>query len=191
MIPYAQVAASETGEEYSDDLWFTLHHSENAGDVVLGLSWYLDDSGSDDGSRMVTCGGLAMDRINFKHFSRRLAALYEKYKHKFSGYTLEPPLHMKDFTGRGKYASLRTEFKRTIFLDVARIINDHKFYSMSIAVPQDPFFSELSETVRTVLIGPYAFRVNVSAARTSLLIGASPAGTIQGVSFSGLWFRTI
>jgi hypothetical protein len=142
--------------DYLDDLWFLLHHSEDDGDVVLGLKWYLDDSGSDDGSPLVTCGGVAMDRINFKHFSARWAKMYEKYKHKFFGYVFEPPLHMKDFFGTGKYAGLRPEFKRTIFLDVAEIVNAHKFYSMSIAVPQNDYVSQLPENVRKVLIGPYA-----------------------------------
>jgi hypothetical protein len=157
MVDCAQVAAIDTVEDYVDDLWFTLHHSEDDGDVVLGLSWYLDDSGSDDGSLLVTCGGLAMDRINFKHFSRRWAELFENYKHKFAGYTLEQPLHMSDFTGAGQYAGLRPEFKRTLFIDVARIINDHKLYSLSIAISQIEYQSELSEDIRRQLMGPYGF----------------------------------
>jgi hypothetical protein len=142
--------------EYIEDLWFTLHHSENAGDVMLGLSWYLDDSGSDDGSPLVTCGGIAMDRINFRHFSERWAKMYEKYRNQFSGVVFEQPLHMTEFVGDGKYAGLRPEFKRALFLEVAEIINAHKLYSMSIAVPQDDFADQLSENVRKVLIGPYA-----------------------------------
>jgi hypothetical protein len=156
MLDCTQVAAFETVEDYIDDLWFTLHHSEDDGDIVLGLRWYLDDSGSDDGSPLVTCGGVAMDRINFRHFSARWTKMYEEYKHKFSGYVFEPPLHMKDFVGNGKYAGLRPEFKRAIFLDVAEIVNAHKFYSMSIAVPQNDYASQLPENVRKVLIGPYA-----------------------------------
>jgi len=158
MVVYEQVKGLTELGEYLDDLWFLLHHSEDEDRCVLGLSWYLDDSGSDDGSLLVTCGGLLMTRLDFKHFSTRWAKLYEKYQqHKFSGYTLEPPLHMKDFAGGGKYAGLRPEFKRALFLDVARIINDHKLYSMSIAVPQNYFSDELPENVRKVLIGPYAF----------------------------------
>jgi hypothetical protein len=106
-----------------------------------------------------------MSRIDRKYFSARWARMYEKYKNKFSGYILEPPLHMKEFIGDGKYAGLLPEFKRTLFLDAARIINDHKLYSMSIAVNQKAFFSEVPENVRKVLIGPYAF------AFFSLLLG--------------------
>ena len=112
MIDCLQVAQSESVEDYIDDLWFALHHREEKGDVMLGLSWYLDDSGSDDGSPLVTCGGLSMTRIDLKHFTARWTKMYEGYKHKFSGYTLEPPLHMSDFVGSGKYAGLHPEFKR-------------------------------------------------------------------------------
>src|SRR5579863_84769 len=115
MLDCLHLESPQAVEDYIDDLWFTLHHSEDDGDIVLGLRLYLDDSGSDDGSPLVTCGGVAMDRINFKHFSRRWADLYEKYKYKFSGYTMEQPLHMSDFVGTGKYAGLRPEFKRTLF----------------------------------------------------------------------------
>lgn len=155
MLDCAQVAATDTVEDYIDDLWFTLHHSEDAGDCMLGLRWYLDDSGSDDGSPLVTCGGLVMSRIDLKHFNTRWATIYKR--NKFVGYTLEPPLHMSDFVGMGKYAGLRTEFKRAFFREVVKPINAHKAYSLSIAIRQQDFVSELSEEVRKGLIGPYAF----------------------------------
>jgi hypothetical protein len=140
---------------YLDDLWFLLHHSEDEDRVVLGLTSYLDDSGSDDGSPLVTCGGPLMSRIQFKEFSARWAKMYER--NQFSGYHLEQPLHMSDFVGSGKYAGLYPEFKRSLFRDVAILINDHKLYSISVAVQQSDFANELSEEVRRTLIGPYAF----------------------------------
>ena len=150
-FPYA----ASTELDYIDDLWFTLHHSEDDGDVVLGLTWYLDDSGSDDGSRLVTCGGVSMSRIDFRHFSERWQRMYEGKM--FSGIGLKPPLHMSDFSGYKKYSGIPSEFKRAIFHEVVSLINDHKLYSMSIAVPQERFFNEVPENVRKVLIGPYAF----------------------------------
>ena len=153
--PGDQCALSSYDDDYIDDLWFTLHHSEDKGDVVLGLRWYLDDSGSDDGSPLVTCGGVAMDRINFKHFSARWQRMYEG--NTFSGLGLKPPLHMSDFASDGKYPGLHPEFKRAVFREVVEIVNAHKLYSMSIAVSQSAFASQLPEDVRKVLIGPYAF----------------------------------
>lgn len=142
--------------QYIDDLWFLLHHSEDEDRVVVGLTCYLDDSGSDPGSPLVTCGGVVMSGLNFKAFCARWLKMYERHQ-KLPGPVFEPPLHMSDFLGRAKYAGLYPEFKRSIFGDAARLINEHKLYSISIAVPQTVFASELSEEVRKVLIGPYAF----------------------------------
>lgn len=142
-------------EDYIDELWFLLHHSEDENNAVLGLTCYLDDSGSDDGSPLVTCGGPLMNRLNFREFSDRWAKMYKR--NQFSGYTLEPPLHMSDFVGMGKYAGLYPEFKRALFRDVAKLVNDHKLYSVSVAIPRRDFEEELSKDVRNNLIGPYAF----------------------------------
>src|ERR1700678_2465589 len=119
MVDCVQVHAVTELEDYLDDLWFFLHHSEDEDRLVLGLTCYLDDSGSDDGSRMVTCGGPLMSRIDFKHFSARWAKMYER--NQFAGYTLEQPLHLSDFVGTGKYAGLYPELKRALFNDVARL----------------------------------------------------------------------
>jgi hypothetical protein len=122
---------------------------------VLGLTCYLDDSGSDDGSEVVTCAGPLMTRLDFKHFSVRWAKMFQR--NQFVGHQLEQPLHMSDFVGMGKHASLRPEFKRAIFREVAELINAHKLYSISIAISQTEYKSELSEEVRKDLIGPYGF----------------------------------
>jgi hypothetical protein len=80
--------------------------------------------------------------------------MYER--NRFSGYDVQVPLHMSDFTGMGKYAGLYPEFKRALFSDVARLINEHKVYSISIGISQREFDTELSAEVRRALIGPYA-----------------------------------
>lgn len=141
--------------DYLDDLWWFLHHSEGDGDCVLGLTFYLDDSGSNDPSPLVTCGGLALSRIRFKEFSRQWEAMLSRSR--FSGYTLESPLHMKDFVASGKYSGMPPEFKRAIFRDVARMIRDQRLYSLSVAVDQAAFQVQLPESVTKTLIGPYAF----------------------------------
>jgi hypothetical protein len=64
---------------------------------------------------------------------------------------------MSDFVNMGKYAGLLPEFKRALFRDVSRLINEHKLYSISIAVLQADFKNELSEDLRKNLLGPYAF----------------------------------
>jgi len=143
-------AALDEQAEYIDDLWFLLHHSEDDDTVVLGLTSYLDDSGSDDGSKLVTIGGPVMSRIQFRAFSERWTKMLIKYQ-------IEPPLHMCDFYNDGKYAGWYPEFKRALFLHVAKLINEHKLYSLSIAIPQSDFKSEFGAEISKDLIGPYAF----------------------------------
>lgn len=80
--------------------------------------------------------------------------MYER--NRFRGYDLRPPLHMSDFTRMGEYAGLYPEFKRALFADVSKLINEHKVYSISIAISQTEFATELPAQIRRDLIGPYA-----------------------------------
>jgi hypothetical protein len=165
----------EDREDYIDDLWFLLHHSEGEDGIVVGLTCYLDDAGSDDGSPLVTCGGLLMSRADFKAFSKRWDKMYER--NQFTGYGLKQPLHMADFVGNGEYAGLNPEFKRHLFLDVAKLVNEHKLYSISVAVSQREFEEELSADVRRNLIGPYAlafFTIVVAHQRISERLKQGP-----------------
>lgn len=121
---------------------------------MLGMICYLDDSGSDDGSPLVTCGGPLFWRLQAKAFTERWPKLYER--NQFRGYDLRPPLHMVDFAGMGKYAGLFPEFKRALFRDVVQLVHEHKLFSISIAISGQEFDNELSPEVRRGLIGPYA-----------------------------------
>ena len=60
MVTCPQVAESE---DYIDDLWFLLHHSDDKDRLVIGLTCYLDDSGSDDGSQMVEVDPIGWTKI--------------------------------------------------------------------------------------------------------------------------------
>jgi len=168
----AKVSPVDEQAEYIDDLWFLLHDSEDEGEIVLGLTSYFDDSGSDDGSPLVTIGGPAMSRIQFKEFSKRWGRMLTKHR-------VEPPLHMSDFAGSGKYAGWYPEMKRALFLDASALINQHKLYSMSIAISQSEFRSELSEEVRKNLIGPYAFAFFIAIATHQTLSDNMKTGPLR------------
>lgn len=118
--------------------------------LMLGLTAYFDDSGSDDNSELVTTGGPVMSRIQAKAFSLRWMKMLVRFQ-------IEPPLHIKEFYGNGRYATWYPEFKRALCWDISRLVNEHKLYSVSIAISQADFKSTLSEEVRKSLIGPYAF----------------------------------
>jgi hypothetical protein len=134
--------------EEADLLWWTLRPDDDG--VVLGLTLYLDDSGSDDGSALVSIGGPAMSRIQLRSFSTR-------WNKMLLTHGITPPLHMKDFFGYGKYVTKYPEMKRALFNDVCDLVNSHKLYSLSVSVSQADFRNELAEPVRKTLIGPYAF----------------------------------
>ena len=91
-----------------------------------------------------------MSRIDSKAFAGRWARMLARYK-------IVPPLHMADFFGWGKYSTWYPEIKRALFWDVSTRINEHKLYSVSIAISQTAFMEELSLHVRNNLITPYAF----------------------------------
>ena len=143
--------------EHIEDLWFLLHHSDEDNRVVLGLTAYLDDSGSDDGSKLVSIGGPLMTRIQFKEFSRRWDKMLVKHR-------VDSPLHMRDFIRQGKYAGRFPEMKRTLFWDVDELLTEFKLDSLSVTLEHKDFNSELSEDVRRSLIGPYAFAFFVAVA---------------------------
>lgn len=90
-----------------------------------------------------------MSRIDLKAFSGRWDRMLVRNR-------IEPPLHISEFMGMGKYAGLYPEFKRALFRDVCKLINEHKLYSISIAISQLDFKTELRAEVRQTLIGPYA-----------------------------------
>jgi hypothetical protein len=117
---------------------------------VLGLTSDLDDSGTHDQSPLVVIGGPVFSRIEHKEFSKRWAKMHSDRK-------IVPPLHMTDFVGMGKYAGWYPEIKRELFQAASKIINDHRFYSVAVAVSRDDFEARLSQEVRKGLIGPYAF----------------------------------
>jgi hypothetical protein len=82
---------------------------------------------------------------------------------------------MSDFVGLGKHAAAYPELKRNLFLDVAKLINEHKLYSISIAVSQKDYDEMLAPEVKRHLIGPYAM------AFFSVVLGHQSIST--GVSF--------
>jgi hypothetical protein len=118
---------------------------------VLGLTAYLDDSGSDRDSAVVTIGGPVFSRIQFREFSKKWAVLLDKFR-------IPQPLHMKDFVRpHGKHIGIGEEMKVALFANLCKLINSHKLYSLSISIPQQAFAARLAPDVQKNLIGPYAF----------------------------------
>jgi uncharacterized protein DUF3800 len=136
--------------EYLDNLWWSLHHSESKDCVVLGLTSYFDDSGTDELSAITAIGGPVMSRIQFRAFKARWDKLLIEYR-------VPQPLHMQDFVRpHGKHVGMLKEMKLSLFQDVSKLINSHKLYSLSVSIPQVDFRTVLSPEICKTFAGPYA-----------------------------------
>jgi hypothetical protein len=135
---------------YLDNLWWSLHHSESKDRVVLGLTSYFDDSGSDGPSPITAIGGPAMSRIQFRAFKTRWDKLLFEHR-------IPQPLKMAHFVRpNGKHIGMRKEMKLSLFRGVSNLINSHKLYSLSISIPQVDFRSVLSPEICKTVAGPYS-----------------------------------
>lgn len=138
------------GERF--DLWYLLHHAESEDDLVLGLTCYLDDSGSDDNSPITVIGGTALTRLNFKAFS-------ERWRKALRYHRITQPLHLTDFKKPyGIHSGMAREMQIALFDDVTKLILDHYTFSLSISVVQSDFIRLIPDgEVRKHVATPITF----------------------------------
>ena len=133
----------------ADSLWFLMHHSDDPKRLSLAVTCYSDDSASHEESEWVVVGGVVMNKPNFIHFNSQWEILLKEFRLDF--------LHMTDFIRPyGRYSAMHREMKIALFTSVTKHINDHKTYSISVAVLQKEFKALLSMEVYRKLMGPYA-----------------------------------
>jgi hypothetical protein len=118
--------------------------------AVLGLTTYIDDSGSDDGAEHVIAGGILLSRIQARSFNRKWQAIARKHR-------LELPIHLADFQGHGKHSTILPEMKRCLFIELGNVIKTHRFYTVTVSVRNQDFQAQLSSEVRKALVSSYAF----------------------------------
>jgi hypothetical protein len=133
---------------YAGEVWFLMHYSRDPRKMSLALTCYCDDSGSHDESEFAVVGAVLMNKPRFIEFQPEWEKLLKEFR--------IDKLHITDFVRPyGKYCSMRSEMKKALFASAAKVINRHKRYSLSIAIPRSDFHSLLSEEVADALIGPY------------------------------------
>jgi len=169
---------------YADEVWWLLHHSYNPANKTFALTAYIDDSGSDDESALTALGGVIMSRGAFKDFSKKWSKFLKSYR-------VPEPLHMTDFVRpHGKHIGMHREMKLALFRDAAKVINDHKIYSVSVSVSKADFDSVLSAQVRHDVIGPYAMAFLSAVlfvhgvSKSSLALAAERVAYIVDTGFS-------
>jgi hypothetical protein len=140
----------------AEDIWFLMHHSDDPQRQSLAVTCYCDDSGSHEESQVAVVGGVLMNKPSFLNFDRA----WERMLHDFR---IEG-IHMRDFIRpHGRYVTMPLEMKIALFTSVAKAINKHKIYSVSVGIPQADFKSLLSMEVYRKLMGPYALAFLVTA----------------------------
>jgi len=116
-----------------DELWWTLHRSDDPNRQVLAVTCYLDDSGTDANAPYTVVAGLLLNKYGLQIFEEVWPKLL-----KYHG--VKPPLHMKDFgKPKGLYSMWTYEQKFTLFADVISIINHLKIHSVAATLNQPQF----------------------------------------------------
>jgi hypothetical protein len=151
------VCKSQFATQESEALWFLMHQSDDPKRISLAVTCYSDDSASHEESEWVVVGGVVMNKHNFLRFDHFWKNMLKEFRIEF--------LHMTDFTRPyGRYSTMPREMKIALFTTVAGLINDHKTYSISVAVPQAEFKALLSMEVYRKLMGPYALAFLITIA---------------------------
>ena len=116
----------------------------------MALTCYLDDSGSHEESSWVVVGSFLMNRTNFLAFDERWKEMLKEFSIDY--------LHMADFVRpHGRFCTWHSEMKIALFREVVRLINQHKIYSLGVAIQNSDFKALFSIEVYRKLLGPYAF----------------------------------
>jgi Protein of unknown function (DUF3800) len=134
----------------AEELWFLMHQSDAPGQAALSLTCYTDDSGSHENSQWVVVGSLLMHRALFLAFDVRWQDMLKDFN--------IDHLHMTDFVRpHGRFSSWYSEMKIALFAEATKLINQHKAYSLGVAIQQEDFKALFSMEVYKKLLGPYAF----------------------------------
>ena len=129
---------------------------------MLGLTCYLDDSGSDDKSPVTVVGGVGFSRIQLRAFCERWRPLLKKHR-------IPEPLHLTDFSRPfGRHVGMHREMKLALFGDIAKLILRHYQFSISITVFQSDYEKLVHEDLRKHVASPIgmSFFCAVMACRT-------------------------
>jgi Protein of unknown function (DUF3800) len=116
----------------SENLWWTMHHSDDPNNEVLALECYLDESGTDDTCPKAVIAGILLDRPRFLRIEKEWSELLAEKK-------IDPPLHMNEFGEHGIFGSMSPEDRFSLFTRAVDIINTFKIWSVSATLSKQEF----------------------------------------------------
>jgi hypothetical protein len=134
-------AVAENGQQMT-------HRSADVRRKAVALVHYIDDSGSDEQSKLAAMGGPVFaqhSRFPFHYEWDRLLA-----KH-----GVQPPVHMKEFSPpNGCLSQMKHPARRALFADLVYLINKNKAYSLTVAVDNLEFQQFFPAQMFRGLFGP-------------------------------------
>ena len=125
-----------------------MHHSEDPNRQAVVFGCYVDDSGTDEQSPLVTVGAWVLEKDSFIRFDG-------KWRRMLDAYQIES-LHMNDFVRpNGKYIGMYQELKFALFAEAVKLINSRKEHSLSITITNSEFKKAVPIEFYRNVVGPY------------------------------------
>jgi Protein of unknown function (DUF3800) len=96
------------------------------------VSCYLDESGTDSDLPTAVVGGLILTPADFFW-------LDIDWTNAANRYNISPPIHMRELTPHGKFASVDASVRRKLYTDLVQIVNEHKRFSIGAVLATEPY----------------------------------------------------
>ena len=109
-----------------------VHSKER--EVPVDITCYLDESGTDNDSCVAVVGGLLLDCSGFSW-------LDADWKKALLRHRITPPIHMREFTPRGRFASVNACRRHALFSELVGPVNDHKTGSIGAILTAEKYRS--------------------------------------------------
>jgi hypothetical protein len=111
------------------------------GRKAFPVTCYLDESATDGNTPTAVVGGVLLN-------SSGVASLDKHWGSMLDEFALRPALHMKDFGLHGRFASMSSQKKHTLFARAVEIIVEHRIYTLSATLDHDDYRNTFSEGTR-------------------------------------------
>jgi hypothetical protein len=143
--------------ESLEALWWVMHRSDDESRQVAAVTCYLDESGTHEGAAIAVVGGILLDKSRFCAFEKA-------WNPALATHSIVPPLHMKDFRRpEGRLANVSNDNRRALFSDVAKLINEHKIYSIAATMRAEQYHKYFGRAFRSKGMSTYGACFMLSA----------------------------